>query len=135
MVGLLLHVLYYLGKSIYNRYCVKKTLLPDVANEDELFEQLDDTFDDVSELENTSWWQHRTINNFFPPAYMQRYSVVMDMLQGRYAGKLYKVLTLYIFLLRRKCTHIIEKLRSFMCINKCKKGQRIRALKGVTVRK
>ncbi|XP_071558074.1 uncharacterized protein Hen1 [Temnothorax nylanderi] len=94
MVGLLFHVLYLLGKCIYDRYRVRRTtLLPDIATEDELFEQRDDTldpFDDVPEWEVTSWWTHKTINNFCPPAYVQRYCAVTDVLNG-YKGKLNKV--------------------------------------------
>ncbi|XP_011697554.1 PREDICTED: uncharacterized protein LOC105455721 [Wasmannia auropunctata] len=91
MVGLLLHVLYLLGKCIYDRYRVKRTrLLPDVANEAELFRYDYDTFDDVSEFEDTCWWTHRTINNFFPPAYIQRYCAVTEVL-SQYKGKLSKV--------------------------------------------
>lgn len=117
MVGLLFHVFYLLGKCIYDKYRVKRTrFLPDVANEAELFEQRDNTFDDVSGLENATWWTHRTINNFYPPAYMQRYCAVMGVLEG-YKGKLYKVLTLCTFLLRQcKCVCTFNlTIRLFHC--------------------
>lgn len=91
MVGLLFHVLYLLGKCIYDRYRVRKTrLLPDVAYEEELFKYDYDALDDDSELENTLWWTHRTIGNFYPPAYIQRYYAVMTVL-NEYKGKLWKV--------------------------------------------
>ncbi|KAG5322456.1 HENMT methyltransferase, partial [Pseudoatta argentina] len=90
MVGLLFHVLYLLGKCIYDRYRVRKTrLLPDVAYEEELFRYDYDALDD-SELENTLWWTHGTIGNFYPPAYIQRYCAVMNVLD-EYKGKLWKI--------------------------------------------
>ncbi|KYN07505.1 UPF0486 protein C1orf59 [Cyphomyrmex costatus] len=94
MVGLLFHVLYLLGKCIYDRYRFRKpTVLPDVAYEEELFKRdYDyDAFDDDSELEDTLWWSHRrTIGCFYPPAYVQRYGAVMNVLND-YKGKLWKI--------------------------------------------
>ncbi|KYM82563.1 UPF0486 protein C1orf59 like protein [Atta colombica] len=90
MVGLLFHVLYLLGKCIYDRYRIRKTrLLPDVAYEEELSRYDYDALDD-SELENTLWWTHGTIGNFYPPAYIQRYCAVMNVL-NEYKGKLWKI--------------------------------------------
>ncbi|KAG5316249.1 HENMT methyltransferase, partial [Acromyrmex insinuator] len=90
MVGLLFHVLYLLGKCIYDRYRVRKTrLLPDVAYEEELFRYDYDALND-SELENTLWWTHGTIGNFYPPAYIQRYCAAMNVL-NEYKGKLWKI--------------------------------------------
>ncbi|XP_012534524.1 uncharacterized protein LOC105835615 [Monomorium pharaonis] len=91
MVGLIFHVLYLFGKCIYDKYYVRKTrFLPDTPNEAELFMPDYDTLDDVAELENTSWWTHHTINNFFPPAYIQRYCAVSNVLM-EYKGKLHKI--------------------------------------------
>lgn len=82
---------YLFGKCIYDRYYVRKPrFVPDSWDEQELFTQDYDTFDDVSELEHTSWWTHETINNFFPPAYIQRYCAVANILDG-YKGSLRKI--------------------------------------------
>ena len=91
MVGLLFHVLYLLGKCIYDRYHVRKTrFLPDIANEEELFKYECDALDDDSELENTSWWTHRTIGHFYPSAHDQRQDAVLNLLK-EYKEKLWKV--------------------------------------------
>ncbi|KAL0107385.1 hypothetical protein PUN28_015738 [Cardiocondyla obscurior] len=89
MVGLLFHVLYLLGRCIYDKYRTKKSrLLPDAAYEEML--EYENTLGDDTELEDTSWWTDKTVSCFCPPAYVQRYSAVSNVL-AEYKGNLHKI--------------------------------------------
>lgn len=98
MVGLLFHVLYLLGKCIYESYHVKRTrVLHDTASEPLPFDDSHDSDDSDDFSEDSSWWVDRPIGRFSPPAHIQRYCAVRDVL-GEYKGKLRKVLTFCIYL-------------------------------------
>ncbi|XP_054008797.1 uncharacterized protein LOC128892410 [Hylaeus anthracinus] len=94
MIIVLFHVLYLLGKFVYQKYGVKnqKTMDDDAVIDskkqleisDRVYRMIDPEAPQDDEKENNI--------RFFPPAYVQRYTAVSDILASpKYQGKLRKV--------------------------------------------
>ncbi|XP_033321982.2 hen1 methyltransferase [Megalopta genalis] len=92
MVIVLFHVLYLLGKYVYQNYKVNKRKSMDdvVTDAEEIFEFSEADYMMV-DPEAPQDFETRPIR-FFPPAYVQRYVAVSDVLNSsKYNGKLRKV--------------------------------------------
>ncbi|XP_020282362.1 uncharacterized protein LOC109854062 [Pseudomyrmex gracilis] len=90
MVIVLFHLLCLLGKYMYNSYRVKKlrALCEETARHDEsetIYEMFEEIYDDRP-LSTT-----KCELRFSPPAYIQRYNAVVDVLQHTYEGQVRKV--------------------------------------------
>lgn len=93
MVIVLFHLLCLLGKYMYNSYRVKKLrALCEAARHEEsetIYEMLEEIYDDrpLSTI--------RSELKFSPPAYIQRYNAVVDILQHTYKGQVRKVVNVF----------------------------------------
>ncbi|XP_070156491.1 putative uncharacterized protein DDB_G0282129 isoform X2 [Polyergus mexicanus] len=96
MIIVLFHVFYLFGQYIYKNYRIKRLrALCDVAKDTESsFEMLSDNSRDDNDDKKppTSKYRERKGLKFDPPAYVQRYSAVQDILDHpMYKGKIRKV--------------------------------------------
>lgn len=100
MIIALFHVFYLFGQYIYKNYCVKRLkALCDAAKDTEsssglqIYEMLsDNTRDDSNDEKPTSKYREKEGLKFDPPAYIQRYSAVQDILDDpMYKGEIRKV--------------------------------------------
>ncbi|KAL6265102.1 hypothetical protein P5V15_005192 [Pogonomyrmex californicus] len=88
MIGILLHVLFLLGKRIYERYRGKTKILH--YDSETEFSLLSDELHGEPTEEMDLLWKDKTVHGFFPPAYIQRYCAVTNVL-NEYNGKLRKI--------------------------------------------
>lgn len=103
MIIVLFHVFYLFGQYIYKNYCIKRPrALCDAAKDTESsselqnYEMFSDNLswdDDDDEKPPTSKYREIKGLKFDPPAYIQRYSAVQDILNDpMYKGQIRKVL-------------------------------------------
>lgn len=97
MIIVLLHVIYFFGKFIYQNYRSKRreTMDNDTVNAEP---ELNITEEDRRMIDPEAPQSFEENIKFFPPAYIQRYAAVADVLNSdRYRGKIRKVFRFHIF--------------------------------------
>ncbi|XP_012282411.1 uncharacterized protein LOC105700806 [Orussus abietinus] len=119
MIIVLFHVLYLLGKYIYQSYCSEQRKTEsDIVKEPEERHYISDGSAIAAEKINSLTQDFGDIR-FFPPVYIQRYESVTNVLtDSRYHGKLHKVvdfgcseLGFFIYLKR------IKGIREVLCVD------------------
>lgn len=97
MIIVLFHVIYFFGKFVYQNYLSKrqKTMDNDTVN---MEPGLNISESDRRVIDPEAPQDFEQNIKFFPPAYIQRYAAVADILSSeRYRGKLRKVFHFHIF--------------------------------------
>lgn len=97
MIIVLFHVIYFIGKFVYQNYRSKgqKTMDNNTVN---MEIELNVSESDRSVINPETPQNFEQNIKFFPPAYIQRYAAVADILSSeRYQGKLRKVFRFHIF--------------------------------------
>lgn len=95
MIIVLFHVLYFVGKFVYQNYRTKKgkSTNDEAVNAEKQFKISESDYK-MRDPEAPQDLEEHSIK-FFPPAYVQRYKAVSDVLNNiNYQGKLRKVTTL-----------------------------------------
>ena len=116
MIIVLFHVLYFFSKFVYQNYGNKKqkAIIDDTINTDIQFKISERDYKMIDPSASQDF-EEKSIK-FFPPAYLQRYIAVADVID-KYHGKLRKVQ--YFFILYHKCTNFFYRIyiRFILVIN------------------
>ncbi|KAK2584717.1 hypothetical protein KPH14_007050 [Odynerus spinipes] len=93
MILVLFHVLYLVGKYVYNNYHIKKRkITSNQARNVETPRIVSEEVYNMIDAEAPQDYEMTNIIRFFPPAYIQRYTAVSDIfLSNKYKGKIRKV--------------------------------------------